>query len=97
MADTDLGREGHWGRPLLLLQPLVDEVEIAVHARHLLVAEVISARVVWGQKLAVDRQRVTCHEACFLIIIYLSQINTRQTSFESCVDSKRKSRDCSAQ
>ena len=28
---------------------------------------------------------------------YLSQINTRQTrSFEACVDSKRKSRDCSA-
>ena len=28
--------------------------------------------------------------------IYLSQINTRQTSFEACFDSKRKSRDCSA-
>ncbi|KAK2181443.1 hypothetical protein NP493_398g01010 [Ridgeia piscesae] len=27
---------------------------------------------------------------------YLSQINTRQTSFEACFDSKRKSRDCSA-
>ena len=25
---------------------------------------------------------------------YLSHINTRQTSFEACVDSKRKSRDC---
>ncbi|KAK2140243.1 hypothetical protein NP493_5888g00001 [Ridgeia piscesae] len=27
---------------------------------------------------------------------YLSQINTRQTGFETCFDSKRKSRDCSA-
>ena len=27
---------------------------------------------------------------------YLSQINTRQTGFEACHDSKRKSRDCSA-
>jgi len=27
---------------------------------------------------------------------YLSQINTRQTSFEACFDSKRKSRDSSA-
>ncbi|KAK2187974.1 hypothetical protein NP493_148g04036 [Ridgeia piscesae] len=27
---------------------------------------------------------------------YLSQINTRQTSFEACFDSKRKSRDYSA-
>ena len=26
--------------------------------------------------------------------IYLSQINTRQTSFEACLDSKRKPRDC---
>ena len=25
---------------------------------------------------------------------YLSQTNTRQTSFEACFDSKRKSRDC---
>ncbi|KAK2156665.1 hypothetical protein NP493_1955g00000 [Ridgeia piscesae] len=28
--------------------------------------------------------------------IYMSQINTRQTSFEACFDSKRKSRDCGA-
>ncbi|KAK2191575.1 hypothetical protein NP493_51g05078 [Ridgeia piscesae] len=27
---------------------------------------------------------------------YLSQINTRQTRFEACFDSKRKSRDCNA-
>ncbi|KAK2179647.1 hypothetical protein NP493_478g02005 [Ridgeia piscesae] len=27
---------------------------------------------------------------------YMSQINTRQTSFEAYFDSKRKSRDCSA-
>ena len=27
---------------------------------------------------------------------YFSQINSRQTSFEACFDSKRKSRDCSA-
>ncbi|KAK2194059.1 hypothetical protein NP493_3g10016 [Ridgeia piscesae] len=27
---------------------------------------------------------------------YLSQINTRQTSFEACFDRKHKSRDCSA-
>ena len=27
---------------------------------------------------------------------YLSQINTRQISFEACFDSKRKSHDCSA-
>ncbi|KAK2179719.1 hypothetical protein NP493_476g04073 [Ridgeia piscesae] len=27
---------------------------------------------------------------------YSSHINTRQTSFEACFDSKRKSRDCNA-